>query len=47
MSPFLAFVLAAHLVPPQPVLVVGRERVDDDWDGQGEDKDASEGAEAA
>ena len=37
--------MLAHLIPPESVLVVGRERVDDDGDGQGEDEDAAEGAE--
>ena len=32
--------LLRHLVPPQPVLVVGCEGVDDDGDGEGEDEDA-------
>ncbi len=39
--------LVRHLVPPQPVLVVGGEGVDDDGDGQGEDEDAHDGADAA
>ncbi len=38
---------ATDLVPPEPVLVVGREGVDHDGYGQGEDEDAGEGREAA
>ena len=36
--------LVSNLVPPQPVLVVAGEAVDDDWDGQGQDKHADESA---
>ena len=38
---------SAHLVPPEPVLVVAGEAVDHDGDGEGEDEDAAESAEAA
>ena len=36
-----------HLVPPQPVLVELREAVHHDRDGEREDEDAGEGAEAS
>ena len=38
---------SVHLVAPQSVLVVGGEGVDDDRDGEGQDEDAAEGAQAA
>ena len=39
--------LVGHLVPPEPVLVVAGEAVDNDGDGQGEDEHAAEGAQPA
>ena len=39
--------LVLHLVPPQPVLVELREAVHHDRDGEREDEDAGEGAEAS
>ena len=39
--------LVGHLVPPQAVLVVAGEAVDNDGYGEGEDEDAAEGAQTA
>ena len=36
--------LVGHLCPPDPVLVVAGEAVDDDGDWKSEDEDAGEGA---
>ena len=35
-----------HLIAPEPVLVVRSERVDDNRDGQRQNEDAAQGAEA-
>ena len=39
--------LVCHLIPPESVLVIGGEAVDDDGDGEGENEAARAGTEAA
>ena len=39
--------LQVYLISPQPVFVITCETVDDNWDGESQDENATEGAQAA
>ena len=39
--------LQVYLISPQPVFVITCETIDDNWDGESQDENATEGAQAA